>query len=92
MSYVLVETRGFSALERDDLEKYYSLSLKTPSLSLSLKMWRKGKKRADERPFGGDSDGAPQAKRFAKGDSDEDGVVVCEVNRQFLTLILVSSF
>lgn len=42
-------------------------------------MWRKGKKRNDEESASGDFDGAPPSKRFAKVESDDDGIVVCEV-------------
>ena len=42
-------------------------------------MWRKGKKRNDEESAGGGFDGAPPSKKLAMAESDEDGIVVCEV-------------
>jgi len=39
-------------------------------------MWRKGKKRAGEESAAGDSEGT---RKFAKGDPDDDSIVVCEV-------------
>ncbi|XP_008781618.2 RNA polymerase II transcriptional coactivator KIWI-like [Phoenix dactylifera] len=44
-------------------------------------MWKKGKKRNDEESAGGDSDGAPPSKKLAKAESDDDGIVVCEISK-----------
>ncbi|KAG1369946.1 putative RNA polymerase II transcriptional coactivator KIWI [Cocos nucifera] len=44
-------------------------------------MWRKGKKRNDEESAGGGFDGAPPSKKLAMAESDEDGIVVCEISK-----------
>ncbi|ONK81187.1 uncharacterized protein A4U43_C01F26260 [Asparagus officinalis] len=44
-------------------------------------MWKKGKKRTDEEAAGGVFDGAPPSNKPAKGDSDEDGIVVRELSK-----------